>query len=48
MGSAITTAMRMEFSAMREASLLWCSAIAAAMAGTTDMVSGVIKLAGRL
>ena len=48
MGRAMTAAMRIEFSAMRLASPRWRRAIAAAIAGTTEMVSGVMKLAGRL
>ena len=48
MGRASTTAMRMESSAMRAASWRRPRAIAAEIAGTTEMVSGVMKLAGRL
>ena len=48
MGRAMTVAMRREFSAMRELSRPRWVTRQAAMAGTTEMVSGVMKAAGRL
>ena len=47
-GRQMTVAMRREFSAMRELSRPRCVTRQAAIAGTTEMVSGVIKAAGRL
>ena len=48
MGRAMTVAMRREFSAMRELSRPRWVTRQAAMAGTTEMVSGVMNAAGRL
>ena len=48
MGREMTVEMRREDSAISPAPALSRAATAAEMAGTTEMVSGVMKAAGRL